>query len=436
MDSTLFSNTIVNQPTANLSNVQAQTFTQANWSNTQISSELGFRLLGLRSFLNTKNHSFLDGNSEIAFSREWTNEIRLVHSNLLACTKYASQLSFTLNQSNNLNLDLNVNDLRELSKHLRNYTVLSESLLRSKPIKFHEWSAWSQVIKSNVFDLKIVSKFIDDVSQTSQYQIPQAFQDALAQKPLPSSLLADFKQILPRFGKILRCLNLIGEMLENDRPLQNALLFLSTIKEQTVEMIDFINQRLLRFKNEDDPMFGALDCAVFATSMEIRKVFSVELGDVTSIRQIPLLYAKIEAAHGLLRDSFQQTLVGFAQIVDPEIDAYKLFPNFQTKFEQSIVLRSELWAAFQNVQKAEKNPETYPMSELNENLHQFMKKSLRYLMYKDWETMERFVEEVIRTTNKTDLVPILHRFGAYLETLFGQVNMRAVLANHPFEYPK
>ncbi len=25
------------------------------------------------------------------------------------------------------------------------------------------------------------------------------------------------------------------------------------------------------------------------------------------------------------------------------------------------------------------------------------------------------------------------RFGAYLETLFGQVNMRVVLAKHPFE---
>jgi len=33
-------------------------------------------------------------------------------------------------------------------------------------------------------------------------------------------------------------------------------------------------------------------------------------------------------------------------------------------------------------------------------------------------------------------VPILHRFGAYVETLFAQVNMRAVLEKHPFEIPK
>jgi hypothetical protein len=52
------------------------------------------------------------------------------------------------------------------------------------------------------------------------------------------------------------------------------------------------------------------------------------------------------------------------------------------------------------------------------------------------ETVERFIEEVLITTDKKDLVPILHRFGAYLDTLFGQINMRVVLAKHPFEYPQ
>jgi hypothetical protein len=61
---------------------------------------------------------------------------------------------------------------------------------------------------------------------------------------------------------------------------------------------------------------------------------------------------------------------------------------------------------------------------------------MRALFYKDLETVERFIEEILRTQSKNDIVPILHRFGAYLETLFGQVNMRTVLANHPFDYPK
>ncbi len=72
--------------------------------------------------------------------------------------------------------------------------------------------------------------------------------------------------------------------------------------------------------------------------------------------------------------------------------------------------------------------------EIRRELTDFEQNSLHILFYKDKETVERFIEEVLITTSKKDLVPILHRFGAYLETLFGQINMRVVLANHPFEY--
>ncbi len=83
-------------------------------------------------------------------------------------------------------------------------------------------------------------------------------------------------------------------------------------------------------------------------------------------------------------------------------------------------------------EKAEQNPENYPMTSLHEQLNDFLKTTLHFLFYKDMETVERFIEEVLVTTDKKDLVPILHRFGAYIETLFGQVNMRTVLAKHPF----
>jgi hypothetical protein len=54
-------------------------------------------------------------------------------------------------------------------------------------------------------------------------------------------------------------------------------------------------------------------------------------------------------------------------------------------------------------------------------------------MYKDWEALERFVEEATAAKSSAELQPVLHRFHAFLETLFGQVNMRAVLADHPFD---
>jgi hypothetical protein len=56
-------------------------------------------------------------------------------------------------------------------------------------------------------------------------------------------------------------------------------------------------------------------------------------------------------------------------------------------------------------------------------------------MFKDWEACERFIEEVGAARGAIELAPVLNRFSAYLETLLGQVNMRVVLADNPFDYP-
>jgi hypothetical protein len=57
-------------------------------------------------------------------------------------------------------------------------------------------------------------------------------------------------------------------------------------------------------------------------------------------------------------------------------------------------------------------------------------------MFKDWEASEHFMEEVDAARGHAEIAAVLHRYAAYLEALSGQVNMRAVLVNHPFDYPE
>ncbi len=238
---------------------------------------------------------------------------------------------------------------------------------------------------------------------------------------------------MPHFGKTLRWLNEIDKMLKNDEPLKPALLLFSRIYEQVQGLMNFVNNRLLRFSNESDELFGLLDGAAYTASIELRKVYHYELAGLSEIRQTPLIYAKVETAFSLLNDSFQQTLVTFAQFLEPNIEPTKMFPTFQSKLQQSQILRRNLWQAFRVVQETEKNPIPANLETLHKQLNEFNDATLHFLFYKDMETVERFIEEVLVTLDKKDLVPILHRFGAYLETLFGQINMRTVLANHPFE---
>ena len=405
--------------------------------------ELGLWLSGLESFLNIRNFSFVEENRAKAASRDWTIEFRLTHSTLLLCSKMAFQLErivknrdFSSDENLLTNeLEINSDEIYKLSQALKDSVLLNEGLLRAAPLKFGEWTAWSNFLSDKLRNLDAVDKLIQSAEKTGEEFLPDEFRQLLETRPMSFAMEADLRLALPRFAKILKWLSVIEKMLKNDAPLKTSLLIFSRIYEQIQEMMTYVNNRLLRFPNEEDALFGSLDGAAYTASIELRKVYNYELAGLAEIRPTPAVYAKMETAFSLLNDSFQQTLVNFAQLIEPNVEPTKIFPNFQSKLKQSLILRQHLWDILQSVKKAEQNPENHSMNSLHEQLTGFLNTTLHFLFYKDMETVERFIEEVLITTDKKDLVPILHRFGAYLDTLFGQVNMRVVLAKHPFEYP-
>lgn len=411
--------------------------------------EIGLWLSGLESFLNVRNHSLAEDSRAKAARRDWAKEFRLTHSTLLRCSRLTFQLGKTIkdeDSSEELDFDFEmdsfskkseftVDEIYSLAQVLKDSIALNEGLLRAAPLKFGEWSAWSNLLAEKFKSVEVFGKLVESAEKTGERFLPEALQKLLESKSLPLALEYDLKLVLPRFAKILKWLNAIDKMLKNDEPLKPSLLIFSRIYEQIQEMMTFVNNRLLRFSDEENSLFGSLDGAAYTASIELRKVYQHELAGLAEIRQTPLIYAKTETAFSLLNDSFQQTLVNFAQLIEPNIEPTELFPNFQSKLKQSLVLRQNLWQMFQTVQATEQNPGKTQLDALNKQVTDFLNNSLHFLFYKDMETVERFIEEVLVTSDKKDLVPILHRFGAYLETLFGQVNMRIVLANHPFEYP-
>lgn len=417
----------------------------------QLAFEIGLWLSSLESFLSVRNHSFAEESRRKAASRDWAREFHLTHSTLLLCSRLTFQLNKTLrdreDSADEIDLDFEVesftqqsfeignDEIQKLSQALRNSILLNEGLLRAAPLKFGEWTAWSNFLYEKLKSIKAFDKLVESAAKHGAQFLPEALQNLLETRPLPLALESDLRLVLPHFGKILKWLSVIDRMLRQDEPLKPSLLIFSSLYEQIQEMMAYVNNRLLRLADEEGALFGSLDGAAYTASIELRKVYQHELAGLAEVRQTPLVYAKIETAYSLLNDSFQQTLLTFAQLIEPEIEPTTLFPNFQSKLKQSIHLRQNLWQAFQSVQQAERRPEPAQLEILHRELTDFLNSTLHFLFYKDMETVERFIEEVLVTKDKKDLVPILHRFGAYLETLFGQVNMRAALINYPFQYP-
>lgn len=394
---------------------------------------LGLWLSGLESFLNIRNHTFAEEGQTKVSAHDWAREFRLTHSTLLLCSRLALQLGKHLKDQDPGRFDFSGEELFEASQSLKDAVLLNEGMLRAAPLKFGEWTAWGNFLADKFRSAAAFDKLIKYAEREGEKALPENLTKLLETNPVPFATEADLRLVLPRFAKVLKWLSVIGEMLAQDEPLKPSLLIFARIYEQIQEMTGYINNRLLRFPNEEDELFGTLDGAAYTASIELRKVFNHELSGIVDIRTTPSVYAKIETAYSLLNDSFQLTLITFASLIEPSVESEQIFPILKEKLKQSLVLRQKMWEILQDVRTAEQNPDDFLIEELHAKLVEFRDKTQHYLFYKDKETVERFIEEVLVTKNKKDLVPILHRFSAYLETLYGQVNMRIVLADHPFE---
>jgi len=411
--------------------------------------ELGLWLSGLDSFLNVRNHLFADENRATSATRDWAKEFGLTHSALLLCAKLnfrvgkgvQSEGSFIPGKPEKGGVDMSAGEIThdeicEFALVLKEAVLLNEGTLRGAPLKFGEWTSWCSLLSEKLRSSPAFEKLITGAERIGDDFTPEPLLKLLKSKSLSTAEQTDLHVILRRFSRILKWLSVVGRMLKNDEPLKTTLLIFARVFEQTQEMIGYINSRLLRFPDEEAELFGTLDGAAYTASIELKKVYNQELSGIIGIRPSPTVYARIETSYSLLNDSFQQILAGFARMIDPSTDPASIFPNFQVKLEQSVMLRRDLWRILQSVRDAEQNPEKAKIERVHKDLTVFLGETIDYMFYKDKETVERFAEEILIARDKKDLVPILHRFGAYIETLFGQINMRAVLIEHPFDPAK
>jgi hypothetical protein len=326
---------------------------------------------------------------------------------------------------------LTTRDIEQLSQQLRGLILLNRSIAGSPTPA--EWRSWSLTLGQQLESSGAAGRLAAYVRSSGRSYLPEEMAGIFASPEASFADRSDLDEIASRIGVVLRSLEIVERMLQSRLPLKQSLIVFAAVHEQTRELLSFINNRLARFPDEHAVLFNQLDSASYGTSLELGKVFQQELRGIVHLVPPPSVHARVESAYALMLDSFQQMLVELARTVAPNATAFDFFPRYKIKLDRSLELRNELWALFRDVQRTENEPSKQKVDELRVSLRAFAEGVAKDLHFKDQETIERFIEEVHAARDKKDLVPILHRFGAYLETLFGQVSMRAVLASHPFE---
>jgi len=392
--------------------------------------ELGSWLGGVDSFLSVSGRPF----SQVRRSgddSDLVHELRIVRMALQRCAYLIFRLTTgSEHYAGDGNVAFLVSDLRSLGKQIRSELLSLESISRVEHLSLAEFKALGDAILERLRGERIFAA----VSSLSGAEIPENLPESVAAFTFGGGITqSEIIDTISRFGRILTVLEQVGKMLERDEPLKPAMIIFARVNDMTVEMIDHLNKRVSRMGETGGEAADSIDGASYTAAIELKKAVQQELSGIMGTRAATGVYARIEAAYALLTESFQQIITVLARQIDPQANMFEMFPKFRTKLENSVRLRSELHSIAEMTRIAEDAPDKPNCDLLVGRLADFSSVAIRYLFYKDIETFERFVEEIRVTKQAKDLVPILHRFGAYLETLYAQVSMRAVLEGHPLQ---
>ncbi len=410
-------------------------------------------------FFRVRNHPLSEQEQREVVRRDFTEELRIVRSVSLRMSHLCSDI-LTIEHTESVSFGKYIeselmrddsmagfaevlvgqlspeDSLTLLIESLADLRAVIDGLVQLPSVGFQIFTSIGKLINREIKRCRFIEPLLHHKFKPHYDRIENTSITAIIRRISSPILRQDVATVFLESFRLLRYLRFIERDLQEDRPLKKSLLIFALVNSEARLLLDFIDRRLLLSTDLTEETRDSIDCAAYAMSMEFNKVFSHELVGFVHLRQAPPIYARVENSHGLLRNCLQQTVVSIASAFDADFNPSAIFDTFQTRYEQSAKLREDIWRLICYLRHYETRPDKNHIAPLIEVLALFRDGSLRYLMYKDWEQYEQFHEEIIISRSNEELAQVLHRFATYLETLLGQVNLRAVLANHPFDYPK
>jgi hypothetical protein len=268
---------------------------------------------------------------------------------------------------------------------------------------------------------------------SAHYSEPKLQPQAAAAQPAEQIQLPAEEAVQPVSTELLSLLNhlkIIEDALTQGGDIQRTVVVFKLIHHRALTLIEKIETLAAELGRSHEGLRVALDTTSFALKHELRRVYEVEAKGLGGPGGVQFSRSALTRAYGLLQNCFQQSALTLIQVFNPALDGDELFEEYKTRGEQSLILRRELVMLLQKVRGITKESGVLQILNVINSLKRFRQETMHFLMYRDWEEFEAFVDEITTTYDEAgNLDPVLHKFATYLETLINHVNMRTVLSN-------
>ncbi len=235
-----------------------------------------------------------------------------------------------------------------------------------------------------------------------------------------------FKDLL----RLLECLSLIESHLRQIDAADETFALFQLIHDEARALVKFIRTDALNSSALSEELIDTLDGITFVINHDLQRVFENGSGDSSADKTSHLILSRMHRAHDVLTNCLQQSTISLAVIFDSSLVGARLFDNSDMRYRQSLQLCQDLLTLRQVVEDVDTQADQQKLDSLTSGITRFRNESMECLMYADWPQFESFCERIlVSLSDLPALVPVLNQFQCYLETLLGQVRMRAVFAD-------
>jgi len=305
----------------------------------------------------------------------------------------------------------------------------------------------------NPFRLRAFSKLYDRINNPALQSIVNSIKDEQFKK--------HFSIIILAFSRFIKYLKFINSNSEDLDILKSSLPIFSLIHSESRSLLTYIENDIpkeLKASKKSDrshhslrtEFLNFLDSLSFQIHMELRKTFQQILKDVAEIHSPGTIRSIIDSSKGILNNFFQQSIVSVSQIVRSDVKGSDIFPDFVSKFEQSLRLREDIWILYQltalmeqSLNRTEINHSRIKkdFNSLNDFIVYFKNLSYNLLRVSDLDDFNKFLGQ-IEEYSEIDLEnpmkieefkKIIHLFNIFLSTTLSHINNRQELKNHPVD---
>jgi len=415
--------------------------------------ELEMWINSFERFFRIGNHPLSEYEQQEILSKDFSEELKIVHSVSVRmshiCTEILTRerqhlIQFERYVENELRkdfiLDAFLEKLIEQPSPEDSMTLLLDSLsdirtllidiTKSSHISYQTFTAIGKILNREIKRCKYIDLLITYKFKPHYDKIHNKRLAAIVKNIIDDQLRQHVAKVFLELFRIVNYLKFVEVALKLDRPLKNTLMIFVLIRSDLNLLMEFMEHKIIANPALPRQLVDSIDAILYALKMELKKVFNHELVGLVYMRQAQMIFVKVENSHGLIRDCLQNAIVQIAQVFDAQFDGSEIFQNLSTRLKESLKLRDDLRGLVQFIHDYQKRVDQEEITRLIERLALFRDLSLKYLMYRDWDDFEKFMEEIIIATGRSELVDVLHRFEVFLEALLGEVNKRAVLTTY------